>query len=137
MYKFIFNEKEYELNEEKCEDFFNDEEIEAQGVDLQKVLELLNQCEEIDFAQEYYTVPCESCLTGKAEKAKEFDFLEYHFYIFTKGASYVTSSISKDYEPNSYSNLVRVGKLDNSYIVSIIVCKHCGSYSVEIEQCEM
>lgn len=137
MYKFNFKEKDYELTTENCEYFLNDEESEVKGIDLGKILELLSQCENVDFSQEYYDVPCESCKTGTEEKAKQFDFLEYHFYIFTKDGNYVSSSISKDYEANSYGKLVRLGKFNNSYIVSVIVCKYCGSYSIEIEQCEM
>ena len=49
----------------------------------------------------------------------------------------VISSIDKEYEGLSYNRLERAGKVDNSYIVSINVCKNCGSYSIEIEQLEV
>ncbi|SHJ32097.1 Protein of unknown function [Clostridium cavendishii DSM 21758] len=137
MYKFNFNEKEYELNDEKCVAFFNDEERKVKEVNLNKILEILNKAENIEFSREYYGSYCEECLNGKEEKAKEFSFLEYHFYIFTKNDTYIVSSISPEYESNTYGNLVKIRKVDNSYIVSIIVCEKCGAFTVEIEQCEM
>lgn len=136
-YKFTYNDKEYCLEEEKCECFFNDEEMPIKNIEVSNILNILNESENAKFDLEYYAEPCEICLFGKKEKRKAFPFLEYHFYIFTKNDSYVTTSISSDYEENSYSEIYRNGKVDNSYIVSIIVCENCGDYIVEIEQCNM
>lgn len=136
-YGFTFQGQSYELTEDNLTAFINDEENEVKGIDANKVLELLNQGEEIEFSKAYYEEPCEECKTGIADKAKYFDFLEYHFYIFTKNNEYVISTISKEYEGLSLNKLLKAGKVDNSYILTVIVCSHCNSYSIEIEQCEV
>lgn len=136
-YKFIFKDKEYDLIEEKCECFFNDEETPINNIEVSNILDLLNKAENINFGLEYYAEPCEVCLHGKEQRKKVFPFLECHFYIFTKDNNYITSSISNDYEENSYSGIYKKGKVDNSYIVSIMICENCGDYIIEIEQCNM
>ena len=136
-YKFVFNEKEYELGEDNCSYMIIDEENPVSGIELEDILELLNQGQEVEFGVEYYDELCEECLAGKEEKAKNFKFLEFHFFIFTKKGEYVIANISKEYENLSYNKLLKNGKVDNSYIVSIIVCFNCGTYSVEIEQYEI
>lgn len=137
VYKFALKDRNYELREDNCNDFINDEENPVEGLELSKVLEILKESHKVDFGLEYYGEPCEDCLAGKEEKAKYFNFLEYHFYVFTKDSNYVMSNISKEYESTSFTQLFKRGKVDNSYIVSVIVCENCGSYSIEIEQCEM
>ena len=71
------------------------------------------------------------------EKKKFFDFLGFNFYIYTKNNEYVVSTLDKKYEGLSFNRLKKAGKVDNSYIVMINVCKHCGSYSIEIEEFEI
>jgi hypothetical protein len=117
-YKFEFNNRTYELLEDNYDYFDND-------------------AEEVKFDLEYYDTPCDKCLAGKKEKAKIFRFLEYHFFIFTKEGNYVISNISKEFKNTSTTQLFKLGKVDNSFIVSIAVCENCGSYSIEIEQCEV
>ncbi|KKY02379.1 MULTISPECIES: DUF3785 family protein [Paraclostridium] len=134
-YKFKFREKEYELNENSCSGLINDEEKPVSNIDLDKVLRLLNQDENIDFDLEYYQEACPECLAGVKEKQKFFGFLEYHFYVFSKDGKYVISDIDKEYEGLSFNKLSRAGKVDDSYIVSIIICEHCGDYIVQIENC--
>lgn len=136
-YEFIFDNRKYELNEDNFDCLVNDEENPIEGVDESKVLELLGECGEANFDIEYYGEPCANCFAGKEEKAKAFKFLEYHFYVFSKQGKYVISSISKEYKNTSYNKLLKYGKVDNSYIVSIIVCVNCGRYLIEIEQCEV
>jgi len=136
-YQFIFNDKNYELTLENLEAFINDEESPVQGINASNILELLNENSEVSFDAEYYEESCENCKTGVAEKAKYFEFLEFHFYIFTKDGNYVMSTLSKAYEDTSYNRLLKQGKVDKSYIASVIVCKHCSDYSIEIEQCEI
>lgn len=136
-YKFVFNDREYELSEDNFDYLINDEEHPVEGIDESKILELLSQGEKIDFDMECYGEPCTNCFAGKEEKAKYFKFLEYHFYIFSKQGQYVMSSISKEYENTSFNKLLKRGKVDDSHIVSVIVCVNCGRYSIEIEQCEI
>lgn len=137
MYKFFYNGREYELNEEKFIDIINDEEKPVEEFEVDEALRLLNECGEVDFSRKYYGDPCEECLKGKAENEKFFSFLEYHFYIFTRNNKYIISNISKQYENTSFNKLLREGKVDNSYIVSVIVCENCEHFSIEIEQCEI
>lgn len=136
-YKFVFNERTYELSLDNCNELLNDEECPVVGLTNSEIFTLLNQWEEVKFDIEYYEEFCPNCKAGKAEKAEFYKFLEYHFYIFAKDCEYVMSSISKEYKKTSYNRLLKRGKVDNSYIVSIIICENCGDYFIEIEQCEI
>lgn len=136
-YKFKFDEKEYLLNEEKLYCFFNDEENPISNVDEKKIIDILNNSEKVDFSKVYFNLACENCQIGVEEKKKFFDFLGYNFYIFTKDNNYVVSNIEKEYEGLTFDKLYRLGKVDNSYLVTINVCKHCGEYSIEIEEFEL
>jgi hypothetical protein len=137
MYKFVYNNKEYELGEDNCSYVINDEEHPVIGIERSDILELLGQQETVDFGIEYYDHPCQNCLAGKKEKDKFFKFLEYHFFVFTKKDKYVISSISKEYKDSSFSKLLKQGAVDNSYITSVIVCSECGDYAIEIDQCNV
>lgn len=136
-YKFVFNDKTYELGVNNCDGLLNDEEQPVTGIDIPDIITLLNEGEEIDFDVEYYGERCENCNSADQEKSKAYKYLEYHFYIYTKNGEYVISTISKEYKNTSFNRLSNAGKVDNSYIVSVIVCIDCGNYSVEIEQCEV
>lgn len=136
-YKFIFNDKEYILNNETLEAFTNDEVNEVKGVDSELILSLMNDCKEIEFDKTYYNICCDNCKIGKEEKAKVFEYLEYHFYIYTKDLEYVISNISKEYEGQTFTRLERSGKVDNSFIVTVIVCSNCGNFVIEIEELEV
>ena len=138
MFKFTFDEKEYILNDENFDTLINDDEKPVKDIDKNTILELLNNSlEEIDFSEEFYIEACTKCLTGIKEKAKFFPFLEYHFYIYTKDGKYVISTIDKDYEGKSFNKLSRANLVDDSYIVSIIICKPCNDYIIQIENCEV
>ncbi len=133
-YTFTFKDKEYVLSEENCEGiFFNDDEIE--NFNLELILDILNNCDEVDFSKEYYIGQC-SC-EKQQQTNKAYCYLEYHFYIYTKDDKYVISTISTEYENTSFNKLFSIGKIDNSYIVNITVCPECGVYSVEVSQCEV
>lgn len=136
-YKFKFDEKDYELNEENLDCFFNDEENSINDVDEKKIIEILNNSDKVDFSKEYFNLACENCKTGVEEKKKFFDFLGYNFYIFTKDGNYVVSNIEPEYEGTTFDRLYMMGKVDNSYLVTINVCRHCGEYSIEIEEFEL
>lgn len=136
-YLFCFNEKNFELKDDECINFYNDEDLPVEGIGVSDVLGILSNSEVVDFNMEYYDQPCKNCKEGIKEKAKYFKYLEYHFYIFTKESSFVISNISKEYEGQSYNKLLKKKLVDNSYIVSVVVCVNCGEYSIEIEQCEI
>lgn len=136
-YKFEYENEQYVLSKSNCELFLNDEEVEVEEFSIEETIELLNGKKDAYWDIEYYDRACDICLKGKEEKEKFFKFLEYHFYIFTKNGKYVMSNISKEYESTSYNKLEKANKVDNSYIVSIILCPYCEKYSIEIEQCAM
>ena len=49
LYKFIYDDKEYLLKEENCSALINDEENPVQGVSISKIIDILNEAEEVDF----------------------------------------------------------------------------------------
>lgn len=134
-YKFNYKDKEYILNKDNCSDLINDEEKPVKGITIENIIQILNSAENVDFDIEYYQEACPECLAGVKEKQKFFGFLEYHFYIFTKNGDYIISDIDKEYEGLSFNKLSRQGKVDDSYIVSIIVCENCQDYIIQIENC--
>ena len=136
-YKFKFDEKEYLLNEEKLYCFFNDEENPINDDDEEKIIKILNNSEKVDFSKAYFNLACENCKSGVEEKKKFFFFLGYNFYILTKNGEFVISNIDSDYEGLTFDKLYNLGKVDNSYLVTINVCRHCGEYSIEIEEFEL
>lgn len=136
-YKFIFNDKEYVLNENNLEYFINDEENELGNLEVSDILNLLKNSEEVDFQNSYYETCCSNCKAGKEEKKKVFDFLEYFFYAYSKNGEFVTSSIDNDYDKKSFTRLNMEGIVDTSYLVTIMVCRHCGTYAIEIEEFEV
>ena len=136
-FKFKYNEKEYILNEQNLEYFVNDEVNPIMDVNEEKIIEILNNSDKVDFSKAYFDLPCENCKTGLEEKKKFFDFLGFNFYIYAKDRKYVVSTLDREYEGTSFNRLQKSGKVNESYIVIINVCKHCGSYSIEIEEFEV
>lgn len=136
-YKFNFDGKEYILGEDNLEYFVNDENQELNGIELNKILELLANGDEVNFQNAYYETCCSNCKAGKEEKKKVFDFLEFYFYAYGKDNNFVTSSIDSEYDKKSFTRLNRERIVDKSYIITIIVCKNCGTYAVEIEEFEL
>ena len=134
-YKFNYEEKEYILSENNCSDLINDEEKPVSEIKVSNIIDILNKAENVDFDIEYYQEACPECLAGVKEKQKFFGFLEYHFYIFTKNSKYIISDISEDYKGLSFNKLSRENKVDDSYIVSIIMCEKCQDYIIQIENC--
>lgn len=136
-YKFKNAQKEYILNKENLVNFFNDEECPIEEITEDEILEILSKGRNVNFNKEFYSLPCEECKDEDFEKKKAYEFLEFHFYLYTKEGKVVTSNISEDYKDWDYDRLNSINKVDNSYIVSIIVCVECGKYDIEIEQLEM
>ena len=135
MYKFNYENEEYIVDKTNCTELINDDEKPVKGIDIDTILNLINQCDDVDFDMEYYQEACPECLAGVKEKQKFFGFLEYHFYIFTKNGEYVISDIDKSYEGLSFNKLNKQGRVDDSYIVSIIICEKCKKFIIQIENC--
>lgn len=136
-YKFTFEDKSYELGEGNFGGFINDEEKPVEGINEEEIITLLNGSEEVDFGVEYYEETCPDCPEGKERKSRFSKFLEYHFYIFTLKGKYVISTISKEYANLSFKKLLKQGRVDDSYIVSVIICVDCETYTIELSQCEV
>lgn len=130
---FIYDNKEYKLNDELFDGFYNDEIKPILDIDEKRILEVLQQ-ENLDFEKSYYSMPCEQCKDNKLDDIRAYPFLEYHFYIYTKNDKYITNNIEVEKNNTSFTKMLKEGKVDNSYIVSIIVCYKCGRYTIELEQ---
>ncbi|WP_300349332.1 DUF3785 family protein [Clostridium sp.] len=131
MFKFTFDEKEYELSEDKMLYFFNEE---VKGFDIEKLYEILNNSEKVSFGKAYYDGPCEECKFGLDENKRSFPFLEFNMFIYTKNGEFIISNIEKNYEGLTYNKLLRTKKVDKSYLVNINVCKNCGNFGIEVEE---
>lgn len=132
-YKFVHNDKEYVLTKENCEGIFFDDETKIPGLSIDIILSALNEGGEVNFSNEYYIGKC-SC-NSQEEINKSYRYLEYHFFIYTKNNEYVINTISNEYKSTSFNQLFRLGKVDDSFIVSITVCPSCNEYSISVEQC--
>ena len=134
-FKFKHNDEEFILSEDNLS-YMEVDEIE--DFNIEKVLEILEEAtEKVQFDYEYYADNCEECSNSETIDKKYYRFLEYHFYVFTKEGKYIMSNISNDFENTTYSRLAKNGSIDESYIVSIIICESCRSFTIEIEQCDM
>ncbi|WP_300262847.1 DUF3785 family protein [Clostridium sp.] len=134
MFNFTFDEKEYNLSEDKLLYFFNED---VDDFDIDKLFEILNNSEGVSFGKAYYDGPCEECKFGLEEKRKSFPFLEFNMFIYAKNGKFVISNIEKSYEGLTYNKLLRDKKVDKSYLVNINVCKNCGNFAVEVEELEV
>ena len=131
--KIIFNDKEYTINKDNLQDFFNDEINPIEDFNDDKALELIEGVN-LEFEKSYYSYPCD-CTTEKS-KDRTYAFIEAHFYIYTKDRKYVTNSAELEKTEQSLKALENSGKVDATYIASIIICPKCGEFNVEIEELE-
>ena len=134
-YKFVYDEKEYILTKENCEGMFFNDENEVTGLSVDSILSALNEGEEVNFSTEYYAGIC-SC-NAQEQINKSYGYLEYHFYIYTKNNEYIINTLSEEYKSTSFNKLFSLRKIDDSYIVNVTVCPNCGSYSIEVDQCDV
>ncbi|MBD7911671.1 MULTISPECIES: DUF3785 family protein [Clostridium] len=133
--RFLADSKEYSLDKEHFGDFLNDEENPIKDIDEDYILEILKG-KKLDFEKAYYNYSCVNCKSEKQGKSKAYEFYEYHFYLYTKDGVVVSNSFQTE-EGESYARLEKVGKVNNSYIVSIIICAECGYFEIEIEEFEV
>lgn len=124
------------LNKENISEFFNDEENPILNINEEFILELLKD-KELDFEKAYYSLPCPDCGGEKVDGERAYTYKEFHFYIYTKNNEYVTNSMEVEKEGTSFNKLQALGKVDNSYIVSIIECSGCNKFTIEIEEFEI
>ena len=119
-FTFKYYEKEYILNNDNLEYFENDEVNPLDDINEEKVIEILNNVENVEFSKAYFDLPCSKCKAGVEEKKKFFDFLELNFYIYAKDGKFVISTLDKKYEGLSYNRLQKSGKVNQSYIVRTV-----------------
>ena len=94
-FTFKYYEKEYILNNDNLEYFENDEVNPLDDINEEKVIEILNNAENVEFSKAYFDLPCSKCKAGVEEKKKFFDFLELNFYIYAKDGKFVISTLDK------------------------------------------
>ena len=134
-YKFVHDSKEYILAEENCEGIFFNDQNEITGLSVDIILSALNDGEEVNFSNEYYSGKC-SCNT-QDQINKSYRYLEYHFYVYTKNNEYVLNTLGEEYKTTSFNRLFSLSKIDDSYIVNVTVCPNCSTYSIEVDQCDV
>ncbi len=128
---------EWLLSEEKCQGIFNDEILPINELTFTTVMSWMKNLDSADFELEYYEDDCEVCPTKARGKKRLVPYLEGHFYVFTKLGNVVTTSIEPSFEMGSYDALILKGEVDQSYIMSVIVCPDCGSFQLSLEQVDM
>lgn len=133
VYKLENENKTFELDAAKCGGFFNDDEQAIDGFDETMVIDLLNGSDQVFFSREYYDQACENCHENGSEDSKNFAYLEFHFFAFSKEGKYVMSSLSEAYKGKRVKRLFNEGIADGSYIVSVNVCEVCGDFTIELE----
>lgn len=137
MYSFKHEDRVYALEESLCDCIFNDELAPIRAAEFKHIASMFENLEQDAFQIEYYDDPCESCPPKPRGKKKLVPFLEAHFYLFTKQGEVITTSISPNFEAGSFDALLESGEVDQSYVLSAIVCPICGHFLVDIEQVEM
>ena len=132
-YTVKYEDKSFELEADQCSYFINDEENPIEGVDPELILGEMAQSDKVHFQKQYYDECCEVCEKNRKEGAKNFDYLEVHFYLFSKEGKYVMSSLSVDYEKKNLPALLKSGTIDGGYLVNVNVCEQCGDYTIDME----
>ena len=82
-FTFKYYEKEYILNNDNLEYFENDEVNPLDDINEEKVIEILNNAENVEFSKAYFDLPCSKCKAGVEEKKKFFDFLIVDLIVFS------------------------------------------------------
>lgn len=131
-FSFDYKEQPFTLAEGACDFFLNDEDRPIEGVDAGKILALMAEAQRVVFDKAYYDQACEICGQNKHEGGRYFEFLEHHFYLFSKEGNYVTSSLSPTYEAGTLNTLLKKGEVDATHIVTVNVCEQCGAYTIDI-----
>lgn len=137
IYTLQYGEQVYNLDEAHSEGIFNDDVMPIHPFDHETVSQWMVHLPNDAFELEYFEDDCEVCPPKPRGKKKLVPYLEGHFYVFTKKSEVVMTSIDPNFVQGSYDELLAKGTVDQSYILSIIVCPTCGSYQFSLEQVEM
>lgn len=128
---------EWTLKKEKCIGIFNDDIAPIKNINCDQILTWMAHLDPEVFELEYFEDDCEICPVKPRGKKKLVPYLEGHFYVFTKSGEVVSTSIDPAFVSGSYETLLLKGTVDESYILSVILCPTCGYFQVSIEQLEM
>lgn len=136
-YTLKHGEKDYTLDQEHCDGIFNDDLMPIKNFSYEVVNQWLNHMPNDNFDIEYYEDDCAVCPPKPRGKKKLVPYLEGHFYVFTKSGEVVITSIDPTFVQGSFEEMSLRGTVDQSYILSIIICPICGAYEFSLEQVEM
>ena len=65
-FKFVFEDKEYKLDENNLDYFVNDEENPIKDIDEKKIIDILNNAEEVEFTKAFFDLSCQECKSGSS-----------------------------------------------------------------------
>lgn len=136
-YKLVTEQGEWLLDAAHCQALFNDEIEPIAPFTYDMVMSWMAHLPSDAFEIEYYEDDCEICPPKPRGKKKLVPYLEAHFYVFTKGGSVVATSIEPSFVQGSFETMQLKGDVDQSYILSVILCPACGSYQLSLEQVDM
>lgn len=136
-FKLKIQNETYEIVLDNCEAFFNDDALPIKAFDAEAALKLFATLDQESFAIEYYEDDCESCPPTPRSKKRLVPFIEGHIYVFTLNQEVVFTSVDPEYVSGSFDTLLSKGLVNDSYIVSLVLCPKCQKYQIEVEQCEM
>lgn len=128
---------EWVLDIDKCQGLFNDELMPINEFTYDAAMKWMENLSPELFDLEYYEDDCEVCPPKPRGKKKLVPYLEAHFYVFTKNKNVVMTSIDSEFETGSFETMQLKGLVDQSYILSVILCPTCGSYQLSLEQVDM
>lgn len=132
-----YEDKSWQLTKDQCQGLFNDELLPIESFDFDTVMGWMQHMDSESFELEYFEDDCEVCPPKARGKKKLVPYLEGHFYVFTKAGKPVVTSIDPGYEMGSFERMQLMGEVDQSYILSVIVCPSCGTFQLSLEQVDM
>lgn len=136
-YTLVREQGEWLLDEAHCQGLFNDEIEPLEPFTYEMVMNWMSHLSADAFEIEYFEDDCEICPPKPRGKKKLVPYMEAHFYVFSKNGAPVITSIEPDFVQGSFETMQLKGEVDQSYILSVILCPACGSYQLSLEQVDM
>lgn len=136
---FKCEEREYVLTAEDCTSFYNDEIKPVDGITEDDVIGMFAAAvvDELTITKEYYKDPCEKCPPVERSKKEMVAYNEMHLFLFTKNQKAVMTNVAPEFQELNFTQLLEEKRVDDSYVVSLIVCPVCGKYQIQIDQVDM
>lgn len=133
----VLEEKTHVLEPSACHGFYNDEIKAVEEITVESILEMAKYLPMEAFEREYYKDDCGGCEPIERGRKQLLPYWEGHFFLFTKEQKPVMSNICPEYKETSFNQLIKKGLVDDSYVVSLIVCPACSVYQIQIDQVDM